>query len=281
MIPNACNASKIHVHIFVIILIHCYINIIKYIHSFVLANRVESTHYSYYTNKYMDTINANTNEQSADDTCKVYECNICYDNSVDCEMITLNCCNHTKHICIRCVNCLSKPICPYCRKKIDDKCIPYLQQIDERNYSQSEPVSGSDLDEFLIQENRDFIESYNYSFEDFLSEENIINPYLYDNSRRLRRQIRRLRYEFMQRRTENQRDSSRSRRRNRNRNRDRSINLNHHHHHHHHHHHWHTSNRSYLQDESRRVTKMYNNINRFADLQDDILDDEMLFHIET
>ena len=109
MIPNACNASKIHVHIFVIILIHCYSNIIKYIHSFVLANRVESTHYSYYTNKYMDTINANTNEQSAEDTCKVYECNICYDNSVDCEMITLNCCNHTKHICIRCVNCCRNP----------------------------------------------------------------------------------------------------------------------------------------------------------------------------
>ena len=36
----------------------------------------------------------------------------------------------------------------------------------------------------------------------FLQEENIINPYLYDNSRRLRRQIRRLRHEFHERRSE-------------------------------------------------------------------------------
>ena len=38
-----------------------------------------------------------------------------------------------------------------------------------------------------------------FTWEQFLEEENIINPYLYDDSRRLRRQIRRLRYEYQQR----------------------------------------------------------------------------------
>ena len=39
------------------------------------------------------------------------------------------------------------------------------------------------------------------SWSEFLEEENIINPYLYDDSRRLRRQIRRLRHEYSERRT--------------------------------------------------------------------------------
>jgi len=41
-----------------------------------------------------------------------------------------------------------------------------------------------------------------FTWEHFLEEENIINPYIYEDSRRLRRQIRRLRYEYQQRRSE-------------------------------------------------------------------------------
>jgi hypothetical protein len=46
--------------------------------------------------------------------------------------------------------------------------------------------------------------SNTFTWEHFLEEENIINPYLYENSRRLRRQIRRLRYEFNLRRSQTQ-----------------------------------------------------------------------------
>ena len=37
------------------------------------------------------------------------------------------------------------------------------------------------------------------SWEHFIQEENSINPYLYEDSRRLRRQMRRLRHEYLQR----------------------------------------------------------------------------------
>ena len=41
------------------------------------------------------------------------------------------------------------------------------------------------------------------SFAEFVESEHIIDPYSYNNSRRLRRQIRRLRYEYLQQQTRN------------------------------------------------------------------------------
>ena len=55
---------------------------------------------------------------------------------------------------------------------------------DTNNISTSEPLNST------------------FTWEHFLEEENIINPYIYEDSRRLRRQIRRLRYEYQQRRSE-------------------------------------------------------------------------------
>ena len=109
-------------------------------------------------------------------------CDICYEDSDDLDyLIKLKCCNNTKNICIKCINCLTNPVCPYCRKEIDNKCIPYLSQDNNIFIFNSEPIN------YYLND---------YSWYDFLNEENIINPNLYDNSRRLRRQIRKLRHEY-------------------------------------------------------------------------------------
>ena len=108
-----------------------------------------------------------------------YECNICYETPRDkTESIILQCCNRSKRICISCIHCLTTPICPYCRSKLPEDCLLYMSETN--NISTSEPMLTT------------------FTWEHFLEEENIINPFLYDDSRRLRRQIRRLRYEFQQ-----------------------------------------------------------------------------------
>ena len=108
-------------------------------------------------------------------------CDICYDN--ECEkssLIVLKCCNNSKKICIKCVNCLKTPICPYCRNPLDSSCVPFMN---EEVLSTSEPTIN----------NTSFL-----SWENFLSQENIIDPSLYDDSRRMRRMMRRLRYQYRQ-----------------------------------------------------------------------------------
>ena len=107
------------------------------------------------------------------------ECNICYETGFDkADIVVLDCCNKSKSMCVKCIHCLTTPICPYCRKPLQNSCIPYLNEAN--NISRSEPPP--------------------YTWENFLEDENIINPYVYEDSRRLRRQIRRLRYEYQQRR---------------------------------------------------------------------------------
>ena len=179
------------------------------------------------------------------------ECNICYDNGNDeSNIIKLSCCKNSKQICVKCINCLTTPLCPYCRKKLDKKCLAYLQI--DKNISRSEPINSSYN-----------IEMYQnpYSFEEFLSEEQIINPYLYENSRRLRRQMRRLRHEYSQRRSITQNininntnlNRNQSSRQNRNQGR--------------------RNRRHYLVNESRMMTQLYNQ-------HETSLDDELMFHIE-
>ena len=108
-----------------------------------------------------------------------YECNICYDVPCDIsDIIVLKCCNNSKKICISCLQYLTTPICPYCRTKLPENCIPYLNETNI--VSRSEP-------------------NQSISWERFIQEENSINPYLYEDSRRLRRQMRRLRHEYNQR----------------------------------------------------------------------------------
>lgn len=47
-------------------------------------------------------------------------CEICYESK---QSIQLKCCNNTKKICDYCLECLTTPICPWCRKKLPDNLI--------------------------------------------------------------------------------------------------------------------------------------------------------------
>ena len=106
------------------------------------------------------------------------DCCICYEVvDTSSNIFVMECCNNSKQICRDCLNCLRTPLCPYCRTKLPDE---LLQQ--NKNISNSVPSSYTE----------------SMSWGDFLDHEHIINPYLYNDSRRLRRQIRRLRYEHMQ-----------------------------------------------------------------------------------
>jgi len=116
-----------------------------------------------------------------------FHCDICYDNECDPNsLIVLKCCNNSKKICIKCVNCLKTPICPYCRNPLDSSCAPFMNE--DVVLSTSEPIT---------------ITTSFLSWENFLSQENIIDPSLYDDSRRIRRMMRRLRYQYRQIRTVN------------------------------------------------------------------------------
>lgn len=109
-------------------------------------------------------------------------CDICYDNTCDdSSLIILKCCNNSKKICIKCVNCLKTPLCPYCRKSLDSSCNPFMNE--DALLSTSEPNNSN---------------FSTLSWEFFLSQENIIDPSLYDDSRRMRRMMRRLRHKYRQ-----------------------------------------------------------------------------------
>ena len=122
-------------------------------------------------------------ESISNNVREVEDCDICYDNKCDdTPLIFLKCCNDTKKICVKCVNCLKTPICPYCRKPLDSKCVPYMNET--TLFSSSVPD---------MRNNTSIL-----SWENFLSQENIIDPSLYDDSRRMRRIMRRLRYQYRQ-----------------------------------------------------------------------------------
>jgi hypothetical protein len=166
------------------------------------------------------------------------DCSICYETPCDLShLIYLECCKNTKKICMKCLNCLTTSICPYCRQELNEKCIPYLSTSLSSNISRSTNT---------------YLPSY--TWEMFLNEENIINPCLFEDSRRLRRQIRRLRYEYQQRRSEQRNQNyvpSRSQRR---------------------HNH---NNRTELRNYTRNITQLANTINHH-----DTYEDELLFNFE-
>lgn len=169
----------------------------------------------------------------------VNECNICYETPcVETDLIQLICCNNSKNICINCIECLTTPICPYCRKEIDKKCLKYLNK--QHYVAQSEPINIT-------------INQYFYSWEDFLREEHIINPYHYDDSRRLRRHIRNLRYEYRQRVNERTNQETRQQQR-------RHI--------------YHTNNRRRLNEYSNQMRDLYNN-NQLS-----LQDSDYMFHMD-
>ena len=182
------------------------------------------------------------------------ECNICYETCVDVDnLLTLKCCMNTKKICIKCINCLSVPSCPYCRRELDDECKAFIK---EPTIVRSVPVTSNT-----------YIHNYiPYSFDDFIREENVIDPSLYNDSRRLRRQMRRLRHEYNQRRNAEPRNDTL--------NHQRSAYRSSRHHRNQHN----RNTRHFLQNESNNITRLYNSLNRAQDNVD--LDDHYLFDIE-
>lgn len=97
------------------------------------------------------------------------ECNICYNFSEN--IHSLNCCID-KYICSNCLKMLKRPVCPYCIRTLPDEML---------------------IDNIAIS-----IGDINYTWNQFLSDENVImEDELYEDSRRLRRRMRRLRYNYM------------------------------------------------------------------------------------
>lgn len=112
------------------------------------------------------------------------ECNICYNFTKN--INELKCCNSGKHICNNCLKMLKRPVCPYC-----------LRQLPE---------------DFLKDNIACSIDTV-YSWNDFIRDENIIfEDEIYEDSRRLRRQMRRLRYNYMMRVTDNGRNNQKYKR---------------------------------------------------------------------
>ena len=98
------------------------------------------------------------------------ECNICLEESIN--FVNLTCCLNSKQICQKCLDCLKYRICPYCIKEIDVN-----HFINNPNIHLGSPIFNG-LDQ---------------SWKEFPNQENSINPYDYENSRRLIRQICKMR----------------------------------------------------------------------------------------
>lgn len=183
------------------------------------------------------------------------ECNICYESgNINTELISLRCCMNTKKICIKCIKCLTVALCPYCRSNLDDECSAYIHQ---DIIARSAPTP-----------NINYINFDPYSFDDFIREEHVIDPSNYNDSRRLRRQMRRLRHEYNQRRYNEQ--HVQSRRNNNIRNNSSRYHRNQ----------TNRNNRYYLHNESDNMTRLYNNLNRYGDIDLSNLDHQYLFDID-
>lgn len=99
-------------------------------------------------------------------------CVICYENNNPTNALT--CCDDNKKICIDCLNCLRSPLCPYCREPLSK------EMLANNLHVQSAPANTNE-------------------WATMLSNELLINPYdpEFQDSRILRRQIRRMRRRFI------------------------------------------------------------------------------------
>lgn len=178
------------------------------------------------------------------------ECNICYEScNKNEELISLRCCMNTKKICIKCIKCLTVALCPYCRSELDEECSIY---IGNESTSRSVPVTHNN-----------YIDFDPYSFDDFIREERVIDPSNYNDSRRLRRQMRRLRHEYNQRRYNERRSNS-------NRNHSSRYNRNQNN----------RNNRHYLTTETNNMTRLYNDLNRYGGIDLSNIDHALLFDMD-
>ena len=112
-------------------------------------------------------------------------CNICYENNDN--IIVLECCNKTKQICIDCISCLTKYICPYCRKDLPEEVCSIIFKNNTNKYN----ISTSAPDRLN-----------NNDWSSFLENEYLIDPfseyYFNRDSRILRRRMRQIRKLFLE-----------------------------------------------------------------------------------
>ena len=103
------------------------------------------------------------------------ECYICYESICHADIFFLDCCVG-KHVCTSCLQCLTVPLCPFCRAVI-----PEIRH--DPRYRQSQ--SYVDVNHFLLMEQAHFMAHHGIVDES-------IDPRFIE-SRILRRRIRRLR----------------------------------------------------------------------------------------
>jgi hypothetical protein len=121
-------------------------------------------------------------------------CVVCYEDNNPCH--ALICCDSNKKICSDCINCLRTPQCPYCRQELSDTILS------NNTYIHSAPPPTT-------------------NWTTMLEEELLINPFdpEFQDSRILRRQIRRMRRRYISEQNRNNpqtnRITSRTRRANR------------------------------------------------------------------
>ena len=120
-------------------------------------------------------------------------CDICYEKSES--ILSLDCCNGSKHICPECISCLTTFICPYCRQKLPENIsrnitISNIQRYNANQLSASAP------------EHNEILSPQQSGWNEFVHNEYLIDPFAdyYHNreSRILRRRMRQLRKRYLE-----------------------------------------------------------------------------------
>jgi len=115
------------------------------------------------------------------------ECRICVFSYDEQEFHFLKCCQ--QHICLKCLDCLTVPLCPYCRNIIQEL---KDSKIYKQGYSYDDTLSNytiTQLHNSQTQNSRQQAYSYSHNYIDFIDP---YDPTVID-SRILRRKIRKYR----------------------------------------------------------------------------------------
>ena len=117
-------------------------------------------------------------------------CDICYEDYG--KIIQLDCCNGSKKICLECVSCLTRYICPYCRQDLPEELCQQITNNNIKKYNTNISTSAPAASNELIRND----------WESFIHNEYLIDPFTdyYHNreSRILRRRMRQLRKRYLE-----------------------------------------------------------------------------------
>lgn len=120
-------------------------------------------------------------------------CDICYDKTKN--IVSLECCNGSKHICSECISCLTTFICPYCRQSLPEHISKHITINNVQRYNNR--LSSSAPEHNVTQ-----LTSNHNSWIEFIQNEYLIDPFAdyYHNreSRILRRRMRQLRKRYLE-----------------------------------------------------------------------------------